>query len=218
MTDGGRAPRRFAGAARERLLRLGLLAAIAAGVSGGKCERQGPEFFGIVSVPGTGDISGMVTLDGEESPGVVVSLSQNDTTIDTFVTDEDVHSVPETSSKGLTLSTTTRMRLRRSGSRVARRPTAGIPFHDPQRVRSRRFTGRICAAGRGRRVAPGDTICHARPSKATTFLDVAPGLKVRDHPPEGAHVQITQRTVLSWPADGTANFDAGNRTRAAPDL
>jgi hypothetical protein len=55
---------------------------------GGKCEAQGPGFFGIVSVPGTGDILGTVTVDGVPRPGAVVILREGATTVDTFVADE----------------------------------------------------------------------------------------------------------------------------------
>ncbi|HYO46378.1 MAG TPA: SdrD B-like domain-containing protein [Gemmatimonadota bacterium] len=76
-------------ATRGRLLRLGLLALAMTSMLGGKCDPQGPGFFGIVSVPGTGDILGRVTVDGLARPEVVVILSQGATTVDTFVTDDN---------------------------------------------------------------------------------------------------------------------------------
>jgi hypothetical protein len=73
--------------ARRGVLRLGLLALVVASVLGGKCEAQGPGFFGIVSVAGTGDIVGTVTVDGVPRPDAVVILREGATTIDTFVAD-----------------------------------------------------------------------------------------------------------------------------------
>jgi hypothetical protein len=72
---------------RRGLLRLGLLALAVTSVLGGKCEAQGPGFFGIVSVPGTGDIVGSVTVDGVPRAGAVVILREGATTIETFVAD-----------------------------------------------------------------------------------------------------------------------------------
>jgi hypothetical protein len=74
--------------AQRRLLRLGLLALAVTSMLGGKCDPQEPGFFGIVSVPGSGDIIGVVTVDGVPRPDVVVILREGATTIDTFVADE----------------------------------------------------------------------------------------------------------------------------------
>lgn len=90
VTDGSRgAARRFTGTPRGRLLRLGLFALAMTSMLGGKCDPQDAAFFGIVSVPGTGDILGRVTVDGVARSEVVVILRQDETTVDTFVTDEN---------------------------------------------------------------------------------------------------------------------------------
>ena len=73
--------------ARRGVLRLGVLALVVASVLGGECTAQGPGFFGIVSVAGTGDIVGTVTVDGVPRPDAVVILREGATTIDTFVAD-----------------------------------------------------------------------------------------------------------------------------------
>ena len=73
----------------RRLPRLGLLALVVTSMLAGKCDPQGPGFFDIVSVPGTGDILGTVTVDGVARPDVVVILRQDETTVDTFVSDDN---------------------------------------------------------------------------------------------------------------------------------
>ena len=64
-----------------------LLAAILMIVPSAGCDPQGPEFFEIVAVPGTGSILGIVTVDDVARPDAVVVLDRNGTTVDTFVTD-----------------------------------------------------------------------------------------------------------------------------------
>jgi hypothetical protein len=75
----------------ERMGRALAVALLAATVMGGQCDPQGPPFFGIVSVAGTGDIVGEVTVDGAARAGVAVILREDATTIETFVSEADGH-------------------------------------------------------------------------------------------------------------------------------
>lgn len=83
-----RRPLARAGAvAGGRLARALAVALLASTVVAGQCDPQGPTFFGIVSVAGTGDIVGDVTVDGVARAGVAVILQEDATTIETFVSD-----------------------------------------------------------------------------------------------------------------------------------
>ena len=73
--------------AARRLFKVGLLGMALSTTLGGQCDPQDPAFFGIVSVPGSGDIVGDVTVDGVARAGVAVILREDDTTIETFVSD-----------------------------------------------------------------------------------------------------------------------------------
>lgn len=76
------------GARGGRSLRLGLFALAMISMLGGKCNPQRADFFEVVSVAGTGDIFGRVTVDGIARSGVVVILTQGTTTVATFVSDD----------------------------------------------------------------------------------------------------------------------------------
>lgn len=71
----------------SRVGRVLAVALLAATVAGGQCDPQGPPFFNIVSVAGTGDIVGDVTVDGVARAGVAVILREDATTVETFVSD-----------------------------------------------------------------------------------------------------------------------------------
>lgn len=71
-----------------RALRLGGLAALVATAAiAGSCDPLDAPYFGIVSVSGTGDIGGDVTVDGVLRAGAVVILTRDGTTLNTFVSD-----------------------------------------------------------------------------------------------------------------------------------
>lgn len=74
----------------SRALRLGpVVALIAAGTVAGSCDPLDSSFFGIISVAGSGDIVGDVTVDGVSRAGAVVILTRDGTTVDTFVSDDE---------------------------------------------------------------------------------------------------------------------------------
>lgn len=73
----------------RRALRLGVLALVAGSTVGGSCDPLDPPFFEVISVPGTGSILGDVTVDGVARAGAVVILTQDGTTVETFVSDAD---------------------------------------------------------------------------------------------------------------------------------
>ena len=73
-----------------RAFRLGpIVALIVAGAVAGSCDPLDSPYFEIISVPGTGDILGVVTVDGVARAGAVVILTLDGTTLDTFVSDEE---------------------------------------------------------------------------------------------------------------------------------
>ncbi|HEY7471932.1 MAG TPA: carboxypeptidase regulatory-like domain-containing protein [Gemmatimonadota bacterium] len=209
MTDGGR-----------RLLRLGLLAVILASVWGGKCSRQGPEFFGIVMVPGTGSLSGIVTLDGEEQEGVLVilTLSQNNTTVDTFVTDDDGRFTFLNLDPGdYTLSTT----IEDADCEEVEAEVDADELTEVTLPCTIPTTGAVMgevtvdatgAAGVAVELRMGGTILATTttdPNGDYQFTEVAPGGKVvRITPPEGVTCPITERNVTIVAGEtATANFD-----------
>jgi len=74
----------------SRLLRILGLAFVVAATLGGDCNGKGPDYFDLIDGgldPSTGDIFGRVTVDGTPRSGVLVTVRQGTTTIDTEVTD-----------------------------------------------------------------------------------------------------------------------------------
>jgi len=205
-TDGSRgAARRSTVAPRGRFLRLGLLAAILTSVFGGKCDRQGPEFFGVVSVPGTGSILGIVTVDVVARPDAVVTLRQNGNTVDTFVTDEDGRfAFPNLQPGSYTLSTTIPgVQCDEASAQVEADQLIEVDLSCSTPTTGT-VGGRVTVNGAGE-AGVSVLLREGMTTLATTTTDaaggyqfsgVAPGGKVLEiQPPEGANCPLTQRSV-----------------------
>ena len=185
-------------------------------VLAGGCDPQGPEFFEILSVPGTGTILGIVTVNAVARPDAVVVLGQDGTTVDTFVTDEEGRfAFPNLQPGSYTLSTTIQgvecdqatavvladrqieMNL------ICETPTTGT------------VGGRVTVNGDGEagvtlRLREGMTTLATTTTDEAggyQFSGVPPGGKVLEmDPPEGATCQTTQRNV-TISAGGIATVD-----------
>jgi hypothetical protein len=203
-------------ARRGRFHRLRLLAAILMSALAGGCDPQGPEFFEIVSVPGTGNIQGMVTVDAVSRPDAVVVLGQNGTTVDTFVTDEEGRfAFPNLQPGSYTLSTTIQgVECDEATAEVEadRQIEVDLTCSTPT---TGTVGGRVTVNGAGEagvslRLREGMTILATTTTDEAggyEFSGVPPGVKVLEmDPPEGATCQTTQRNVTIT-AGGTATVD-----------
>lgn len=193
-----------------------LFAAILMSVLAGGCDPQGPEFFEIVAVPGTGSILGIVTVDDVASPDAVVILGQNGTTVDTFVTDaEGRFAFPNLAPGGYTLSTTilgVECDAATAEVEADRQIEVNLICSTPTRGR---VGGRVTVNGVGEagvtlRLREGMTTLDTTTTDQAggyEFSDVAPGGKVVEmDPPAGAVCQTIQRSVTIV-AGGTATVD-----------
>jgi hypothetical protein len=203
--------------------RLGLLALVVAGVLGGKCEAQGPGFFGIVSVPGSGDVTGVVTVDGVPRAEVVVILREGATTIETFVSEEDggyEFLNLEPGSYTLTATITGAQCPEVTATVVADQlSTANLPCTSPT---TGAVTGRVTVNDAGL-AGVSVTLRQGIVTLATTttdiegdyqFAGIAPGPRnVLIEPPTGVTCANTQRnvTVVAGQA-ATADFECTQST------
>src|SRR5688500_20164935 len=74
----------------EKGLRLFLLGLALTVTLAGNCDPKGPDYFDMIDDgldPSTGDIFGRVTVDGTGRSGVMVTVRQGTTVVDTEVTD-----------------------------------------------------------------------------------------------------------------------------------
>ncbi|CAN5845873.1 hypothetical protein BH20GEM1_BH20GEM1_17640 [soil metagenome] len=212
--------------ARRGLLRLGLLALAVTSMLGGKCEAQCPGFFGIVSVPGTGDILGTVTVDGVPRPDAVVILREGATTIDTFVADETggfefLNLEPGTYTLATTIEGAVCNEV--TASVVADQLTdADLPCATPT---TGTVQGRVTVNGAGEAGVPV-VLRQGITTLATTTTDVqgnyqfsgvSPGPRnVLIQPPTGVTCASTQRNVAVVAGQAaTADFDC---TRSGADF
>lgn len=193
-----------------------LLAAIFMSVLAGGCDPQGPEFFEILSVPGTGTILGIVTVNAVARPDAVVVLGQNGTTVDTFVTDEAGRFVFHNLQPGsYTLSTTIQGVECDQATAVVladRQIEMNLTCETPT---TGTVGGRVTVNGAGEagvtlRLREGMTTLATTTTDETggyQFSGVPPGGKVVEmDPPEGATCQTTQRSV-TISAGGIATVD-----------
>jgi hypothetical protein len=196
--------------------RYALLAAILMSVLAAGCDPQGPEFFEVVSVPGTGSILGFVTVDGVARPDAVVALEQNGTTVDTFVTDQEGRfAFPNLQPGSYTLSTTIQGVV--CDDTIAeveadRQLDADLTCSTPT---TGTVGGRVTVNGTGEagvtlRLREGSTTLDTTTTDQTggyQFSEVPPGGKVIEmDPPQGAICQTIQRSV-TVSAGGTATVD-----------
>lgn len=195
----------------------GLLAALLIAVLGG-CDPQGPAFFAIVTVPGTGSILGIVTVDAVARADAVVTLGQGGTTVDTFVTDESGRFAFQNLQPGsYTLSTAI--------SGVACPAETAVVAADGQievdlacaTPTTGTVGGRVTVNGLGEAgvtllLREGATTLAMTMTDDTggyEFSGVAPGGKVVEMvPPEGTTCQVITRNVTII-AGGTATVDFG---------
>lgn len=203
--------------------RLGLLAFAVAVVLGGKCEAQGPGFFGIVSVAGSGAITGVVSVDGLPRAEVVVILREGATTIETFTSEEDggyEFLNLEPGSYTLTATITGAQCPEVTATVVADQlSTVDLPCTSPT---TGTVTGRVTVNGAGQAGVPV-TLRQGVVTLATTttdiegdyqFAGVAPGPRnVLIQPPTGVTCTSTQRnvTVVAGQA-ATADFECTQST------
>lgn len=212
--------------AMRRLPRVGLLALLLASTLGGQCDPQDPAFFGIVSLSGTGDIVGDVTVDGVARPGVAVILREDGTTVETFVTDADggfefLNLEPGT----YTLSTTIEGAVCNevTATVAADQVTeADLPCATPT---TGTVTGRVTVNGAGELGVPV-LLRQGIVTLATTttdvegnfqFAGVSPGARsVQIQPPTGVSCPATQRNVqVAAGGVATADFEC---TRSSVDF
>ena len=205
-----------AGARRGRFLRSKLPAAVLLSVLGGGCDPQGPEFFALVSVPGTGSILGTVTVDAVPRSDAVVVLSRNGTTVETFVTSEEGRfAFPNLSPGSYALSTTIQ-------SAECGQVTAEVQADRQVEVTlscsiptTGRVGGRVTVNGAGEggvtlRLREGMTTLATTTTDEAggyEFSDIPPGGKVIEmDPPAGSTCQTIQRSVTIV-AGGIATVD-----------
>lgn len=185
-------------------------------VLAGGCDPQGPEFFEILSLPGTGTILGIVTVDAVARPDAVVVLGQNGTTVDTFVTDEEGRFVFHNLQPGsYTLSTTIQGVECDQATAVVladRQIEMNLTCETPT---TGTVGGRVTVNGAGEagvtlRLREGMTTLATTTTDEAggyQFSGVPPGGKVVEmDPPEGATCQTTQRSV-TISAGGIATVD-----------
>lgn len=212
----GNAARWRTGIQTGRFLRSKLLAAVLMSGFGGGCDPQGPEFFELVSVPGTGSILGTVTVDAVPRSGAVVVLSRNGTTVETFVTNEEGRfAFPNLSPGSYSLSTT--IQSAECGQATAevqadRQVDVSLTCSIPT---TGRVGGRVTVNGAGEagvtlRLREGMTILATTMTDEAggyEFADIPPGGKVIEmEPPEGSTCQTIQRNVTIV-AGGIATVD-----------
>lgn len=205
-------------ARRRRLLatRRRLFAAILMSVLAAGCDPQGPEFFKIVSVPGTGSVLGIVRVDAVARPEAVVVLARNGTTVDTFVTDAAGRfAFPNLEPGSYTLATTIQgveCDAATAAVEADRQIEVELSCSTPT---TGTVGGRVTVNGTGEagvtlRLREGATTLDTTttgPSGGYEFSEVPPGGKVVEmDPPEGATCQTTQRAVTIT-AGGTATVD-----------
>ena len=211
---------------RSRLFRVGLLVMAVCTMLGGQCDPQGPPFFGIVSISGTGDVTGQVTVDGVARAGVVVILREDETTVETFVSDADgryefLNLAPGT----YTLSTTiagaicNEVTATVSADQVT---DADLPCVTPT---TGTVSGQVLVNGTGE-AGVAVLLRQGIVTLATTTTDaegnyqfsgVAPGPRnVQIQPPTGVVCPMTQRNVqVTAGAIATADFEC---TRSSEDF
>lgn len=210
----------------KRLLRLGLLVPVVTSMLGGECNPQEAEFFDVVSVSGTGDIFGRVTVDGVPRADVVVILRQGATTVETFTSDEQGGYVFLNLQPGsYTLSTTIQGANcpEVTATVVADQDTeVDLPCSTPTTgtVTGQVTVNGLSEAGVTVRLRQGITTLATTTTDAEgifLFSGVAPGPRtVEIEPPSGAACAMTTRNV-SVTAGGTVTADFAC-TRATGDF